>query len=232
MIRRSLSPFLWLLLVLATFSTTLCATERRPLSIIFLDIDGVLMGARDLDPLRTRIRQKLVQLFGKKDDSYREYTELEWRIAASHFLSKEAVDHLQTLIERASRITDIGIVLSSAWRLDGTLFEIKHQVFAMYPFAKRIIDKTPEDDWWRKKRGEVELSPIALKKYGFPLKTRGAQIDYWLRENRAPLGIRNFVIIDDVDDEMRVRHSSHFIEVEGLFSQIDAERAYHILTQF
>lgn len=231
MIKRVLSPFLLTLLLLATFST-LCAVERKPLSIIFLDIDGVLIGARDLDPLRTGIRQKLVHLFGKKDDSYREYTELEWRIASSYFLSKEAVDHLQKLIERASRVTDIGIVLSSAWRLDATLWEIKHQVFAMYPFAQRIIDKTPEDDWWRKKRGEAELSPIALKKYGFSLKTRGAQIDYWLRENRTPLGIRNFVIIDDVDDEMRVRHSSHFIEVEGLFSKADAERAYHILTQF
>ena len=102
-------------------------------------------------------------------------------------------------------------------------------MFAMESFSRLIIDKIPDDDWWRIRKNEEELSPIALEKYGFPLRTRGAQIDYWLRENHEKWSVDNFVIIDDVDDEISVRHSDHFVETHGLLSESEAEKAYNIL---
>ncbi len=209
--------------------TDLSAAAEKPLSIIFLDIDGVLIDGRDRDPLRTWIQEKLVELFGKKDARYRDYTDLERRIATSHFLSRPAIANLEKLIERVSTVRSVAIVLSSAWRLDGTLDEIKNRIFATESFSRLIIDKIPDDDWWRIRKNEKELSPIALEKYGFPLRTRGAQIDYWLRENHKEWSVDNFVIIDDVDDEISVRHSDHFVEVHKLLSESEAKKAYDIL---
>ena len=204
---------------------------QKPLSIIFLDIDGVLIEARDLDPLPTLIRQKLVELFGPKDDQYREYTALQWRIAASHFLQQSAVENLEKLIQKICVVSPVAIVLSSAWRLDGSSDEIKAQMFATSSFSRFIIDKTPDEDWWRRRKGEEELSPIALEKYGFPLRTRGSEIDYWLRENREKWHIQNFVILDDYDNGISKLFPDQFVEVRRLLSEMDIERAYDILTK-
>jgi hypothetical protein len=205
--------------------------DQRPIAIIFLDIDGVLIGTRDLDPLPTLIRQKLVELFGPKDDQYREYTALQWRIAASHFLQQSALENLEQLIQKVSAVSPVSIVLTSAWRLDGNSDEIKSQMFANSSFSKFIIDKTPDEDWWRRRKGEEELSPIALEKYGFSLRTRGSEIDYWLRENWEKWHIQNFVILDDCDNGISKLFPDQFVEVRRLLSEMDIERAYDILTR-
>jgi len=133
---------------------------------------------------------------------------------------------------KVSEILPVGIVLSSSWRLDGSLDEIKNQMFVSTSFASLIIDKTPDEDWWRKKKGEDELSPIALAKYGFPLRTRGSEIDYWLRENQQIWNIRNFVILDDCDSGLSERFPDHFVNIYRLLSQADIEKAYEILLKF
>lgn len=223
--------FIFCMLALSASLLAGCQEAPKPLSVIFLDIDGVLIGARDLDPLSTRIRQKLVELFGLKEESYRGYTELQWRIAASHFLDECAVENLEKLIQRVNEVSSVAIVLSSAWRLDGTTDEIKNQMFKGASFAPFIIDKTPDEDWWRRRNGEEELSPVALKKYGFPLRTRGSEINYWLLENREKWNIQNFVILDDVDYGISERYPDHFVEVCRMLSEEDAEKAYDILTR-
>ena len=219
--------------ILIVFSPLMAMSQevRKPLSVIFLDIDGVLIEARDLDPLPTLIRQKLVELFGPKDDQYREYTALQWRIAASHFLQQAAVENLEKLIQQVSAMSSVAIVLSSAWRLDGSSDEIKNQMFATRSFSRFIIDKTPDEDWWRRRKGEEELSPIALEKYGFPLRTRGSEIDYWLRENWEKWHIQNFVIFDDCDNGISKLFPDQFVEVRRLLSEMEIERAYDILTR-
>ena len=202
------------------------------MTAIFLDIDGVLMGDRISWHFQELIRQKLIELYGENDRDCREYTELQWRIAASYFLSKPAVKNFEKLIERASEKAEVVIVLSSAWRLDGSVDEIKHQMFAMESFSKRIIDKTPDDDWWRVRNREKALSPIAFEKYGFELVSRADQIDYWIRENRESWPITNFIIIDDCDECLSKRFPGRFVYVSsGLFSETHAEEAYQILTQ-
>ncbi len=223
--------FIFCMLVLSASFLAEAQEAQKPLSVIFLDIDGVLIGARDLDPLSTWIRQKLVELFGLKEEPYRGYTELQWRIAASHFLDECAVKNLEKLIQRVNDVSSVAIVLSSAWRLDGTADEIKNQMFRGASFAPFIIDKTPDEDWWRRRNGEEELSPDALKKYGFALRTRGSEINYWLLENREKWNIQNFVILDDVDYGISERYPDHFVEVCWLLSEADVEKAYDILTR-
>jgi len=98
--------------------------------VIFLDVDGVLIGSRDIDPLATSIRSKLVELFGEREEMYRGYSELQWRIAASYFLESAAVERLERLIRLASDQTEVVIVLSSSWRMDGDLSQIQSQMFA------------------------------------------------------------------------------------------------------
>jgi hypothetical protein len=197
---------------------------QRPLTIIFLDIDGVLMDWSSLHQMRARIGQKAFELFG---GGY--YTDLQWKTAGSHCFSESAVENLEKLIERTHEVADVAIVLTSTWRLDCTLDEIKNQMFIVRPFSKLIIDKLPDDDGRRKKRGEEELSPIALLKYGFHLGNRGSQIDYWLRENQGKLNIQNFVIIDDVDDGISSRFAGNFVKIREFLSLSEAQNAYEIL---
>ncbi|HEX2579404.1 MAG TPA: HAD domain-containing protein, partial [Rhabdochlamydiaceae bacterium] len=161
---------------------------KRPLSVIFLDIDGVLMNWQPLDHVRARIERKAFELFGA---GY--YTDLQWKTAGSYCFVESAVENLVMLIEEVKKETEVAIVLTSTWRLDRTVDEITNQMFSSRPFSHFIIDKIADDDALRKKRGEEELSPIALAKYGFSLENRGSQIDYWLRENQLKLNIKNFV---------------------------------------
>jgi hypothetical protein len=197
---------------------------QRPLTIIFLDIDGVLMDWSSLHQMRAKIGQKAFELFG---GGY--YTDLQWKTAGSHFFSESAVENLEKLIERTHEVADVAIVLSSTWRFDCTVDEIKNKMFAVRLFSKLIIDKLPDDDGRRKKRGEEGLSPIALLKYGFHLDNRGSQIDYWLRENQENLNVQNFVIIDDVDDGISSRFADNFVKIREFLSPSEARKAYEIL---
>lgn len=211
---------------LLVFFTSIAAGSeiQRPLSIIFLDIDGVLMNWHPLDQVRERVGQKAFELFG---GGY--YTDLQWKTAGSYCFLESAVDNLVHLIERVKEERDVAIVLTSSWRLDCTVEEIKNHMFAIRPFSKFIIDKISDDDERRKKRGEEALSPIALMKYGFPLENRGLQIDYWLREHHAKLNIKSFVIIDDVDDGISSRFSDNFIKINSLLSPLEAQKACEVL---
>jgi len=197
---------------------------KRPLSVIFLDIDGVLMNWHPLDQVRARIERKAFELFG---GGY--YTDLQWKTAGSYCFVESAVENLVNLIEEVKKETAIAIVLTSTWRLDRTVDEITNQMFSSRPFSRLIIDKIADDDALRKKRGEEELSPIALAKYGFALENRGAQIDYWLRENYLKLNIKNFVIIDDMDDGLSARFNRNFVKIREFLSPAEVQNIRDVL---
>jgi len=211
---------------------------QKPTSIIFLDIDGVMIGNRSSYPLNESIRNKIKELFeSKKEELNSQFTELEWRIAASHFFSKEAVVNLENLIEKTSKVAQVAIVISSNWREDGTVEDLRERMFATCSFSKLIIDKTPEPEYnyIRRKSDKNEINPtlISMEKYGFDLTRRGRQIDFWLRENHEKLNIKSMVIFDDADDEeMSARYPHHFIKVRYPLSESDIEKAYNIMTQF
>ncbi len=197
---------------------------QKPLSIIFLDIDGVLMDWGPYHQLRSRIGQKAFELYGRTN-----YTDLQWKTAGSYCFSESAVENLVQLIELVNKETEVAIVLTSSWRLECSVEEIKHPMFASRSFSKFIIDKTADDDQFRKKRGEEELSPVAMMKYGFSLQNRGAQIEYWLRENQLKYNIKSFVIIDDVDDGISSRFAKNFVQIREFLSPSETQKAYEIL---
>jgi hypothetical protein len=203
------------------------ASVQKSTSVIFLDIDGVLMGDRCSSPLNEKIRNKVKELFEQKEGLNGGFTELEWRIAASHFFSKTAVANLENLIEKVSKVAQVAIVISSAWREDGTVEDLRERMFATCSFSRFIIDKTPDYHY-----GRNDLSLVSEEKYGFDLSTRGRQIDYWLRENHEKLNIKSFVIFDDVDEEISERYPHHFVEVTYPLSESDIEKADNIMTQF
>lgn len=190
---------------------------EKPLVAIFLDIDGVLMEG---EPGIAKI-QKLRELFGIRD-----YSGLEYDIATSYFLSESAVANLNKLIERVDEVARVIIILSSAWRVNRTVDQIKNQMFVIWPFSKYIIDKTPDGGQWRD-----SLSRISLEKYGFDLHYRAHQIAYWLREN-GHLQIKNFVIFDDYDELLSEQFPHNFVHVRcGLLSKAHIEKAYEILVK-
>lgn len=190
---------------------------EKPITAIFLDIDGVLMGDVSGD---SKMR-KLCDLFGVRD-----YTGLEYDIATSYFLSELAVAHLDKLIEKVSQVAHVVIILSSAWRVNRTLDQIKNQIFVIWPFSKYIIDKTPDDSRW-----EDQISRVSLEKYGFELRSRACQIDYWLHEN-SHLQVKSFVVLDDYDECLSERFPHNFVHVRwGLLSEEHSEKAYQVIVQ-
>jgi HAD domain in Swiss Army Knife RNA repair proteins len=190
--------------------------QQKPTSIIFLDIDGVLIADRSNPQFAEKIRNKVKELFKKRLNEG--FTELEWRIAASHFFSETAKANLEKLIKKTSQIANVAIVISSDWREDGSVEDLREQVFSGCSFSRFIIDKTPY--------------PSKNEKYGFNLSTRARQIDFWLRENHEKLNIKSFVILDDIDQGFSLRYPFQFVHVDNLLSEQDVGKAYDIMTQF
>lgn len=215
----------------------MAAAANRPLVIVFLGITGVLTLPRRKEGRAQEIHAILRRLFKEKQDSEAPdliagFTKLEWRIAASYCFSNQAVANLKKLVEKVAAVAEVRFVLSSSARNDATLEEIQNLMFPQHFFSKFIIDKTPQEDHVRENNQQKPLSPVALKKYGFDLKNRGKQIDFWLREH-ADLNIAGYVILDNEDKGISQRFPTHFVKTDEntLFSESDIETAREILTR-
>lgn len=120
--------------------------------LLFLDIDGVLISRQSN---KARYRRT------GKGGVIREFCP----IASSNLLD---------ILERAP---SLGIVVSSSWRIQSTLDDLKTFLLDADIPSERIVGKTPDFS----RRG----------------KERGWEIDDWLLANP---GYRKFVILDDSDD--------------------------------
>ena len=191
---------------------------------IFLDIDGVLLGDIQKEPLASQVQEKLIELFGEK-----KYTGLEHRIARSYFFSKDAVKHFESLLAKVLRVAKPQIVLSSSWRHHGSLEEIKTQMFPGRKFARFIVDTTPLDDRWQIANGKKPLFEEFHKFDQFSLVERSLQIHHWLKEHKEA---QSFVIIDDCNLAFSERFPGQFVHVrEGLFSKCHTRLALDILVR-
>lgn len=172
------------------------------LCILFLDMDGVLMPDRFNSHMGDIIKDKLVELHGKKD--LKKYTDLEWAIAHSHLLDKRAVSMLNALLLRLNKICRVRIVISSSWREHGTENDVINAMFKSQPFSRFIIGRTPISN-----------------------KNRGKQIQEWLSSNR----VDRYAILDDSDDHISNLHPNNLIEIDTsyLLSRLDIIKAYSIL---
>ncbi len=210
---------------LATSAETHFINSEKPWLIIFLDIDGVLFNQSLMGNLRKKQREKVEELF----DSSKEYDQFKYEVASGHLLDKNAVNLLEDFVDQLAASYQIGIVLSSDWRLGKTIEYLRNQIFASWRFSRVLIDKTVDNDAYYSDQ-EDHPSALSMRKYGFSLNTRGDQIDYWLKEH-MDMNIAGFLIFDDIDDGLSKKFPANFVYVQDqLLSRIDILEAQEHLT--
>jgi histidinol phosphatase-like enzyme len=122
------------------------------------------------------------------------------------------VDNLRKIINE----TDAKIVISSSWRKDG----MKHMV-DLWKFRNlpgEIIDVTPS--LYLQKGGSIKFwndklnSKITPKIKGYSIP-RGAEIEYWIKNESKNFGIlEQYVILDD-DSDMLFEQRNNFVKTSG-----------------
>ena len=194
-------------------------TDPKP-ALIFLDIDGVL-----IDPSKpstsAKIHATLKEKFSKKPGSHL-YSSLTLRAATAYHFDPDAIKNLEDLIERIQKVRPVRIILSSSWREDGTLAEIRENMFANCSFADIIVGKTPSYDA-EFKNGHRETD------YNLSLHNRVGQIKYWLLDHQ--MGECPFVIFDDEDNNISEYFPNHFVHVKNghFLSKANINSALQIL---
>lgn len=177
------------------------AAERQTI-VIFLDIDEVINLTAKLS--KEQIQTKMKELF--KGKVYPMNSD-ECSIAQTYFFKAEALTNLDTLISKIEEIAKVQIVISSFWRLNRNVEELKTTYFGRFNFSKYIIDKTidPIDS---DALHHYCSDPSHLKPYSS--KCRAAEIQHWL--NTHPT-ITNYIILDDRDDHLSL-FKERFIQVD------------------
>jgi hypothetical protein len=119
------------------------------------------------------------------------------------------VDNLRTLIKH----TDAKIVISSSWRKN-SLEEMK-QMWHERDLPGEVIDCTPS--LYLKKGGSIQFwnnklsqhPTPKIKGYSIP---RGAEIEYWIKNESKHFGeIESYVILDD-DTDMLLNQKDNFVQ--------------------
>jgi hypothetical protein len=198
-------------------------------AFIFLDIDGVLIDRMSNDTSE-KIRTSIKEIFSKKTNSSENFTELEWRIAAAHHFNQSPLENLNSLIIKIQKTRPVHIILSSQWRNDGTLEEIRNQMFVQHPFSSIIIGKTPPRDrerWAPEIKYGYSFEVIAKEKYNLELRSRANQITFWLRDHE--LENADFVILDDYDDDLSQRFPDRFVYISSFLTGKEVDEALKIL---
>jgi hypothetical protein len=160
-------------------------SSSTPISIIFLDIDGVLVREEDED-------ERLPILISSKGyTSSNPIPTVEFDRLIMELFDPKAVYYLEKLIEDGEKTLKhpVGIVLSSDWRINRNVAFLR-ELFKKYPtFSSHIIDRTPQF---------VEED-----------RSREEEIAYWLKTNQGnKYNVQSFIIFDDHD----FAFSNHFPE--------------------
>jgi hypothetical protein len=157
------------------------------MSLIFLDIDGVLNH----------------QQFWHEKRQADQYKELpEDAPYGAHDIDPVKMGLLNTLVDA----TGAKVVISSSWRIGRSVDDLR-ELFDWFGFTGEIIDKTPrlwfghdQDEEWRNTS-----------------VPRGCEIKAWMENNKDRLGDKmsrvKYVIFDD-DSDMLWWQREHFIWVD------------------
>ncbi len=191
---------------LSTYTSTHSLSPRTGLVAIFLDIDGVVF----YNPMDGTVHRRVTERFKGREHELRvPYSSEECDRAAVDLFSKSALRNLDQLIGDIHKKSQFkaGVVLSSAWRLNRTLPELK-RLFQQHAFSHHLIAKTPT----------IVCEP------------RSAEVARWLSENQRLYDVRNFVVLDDCDSGFSREFPEHFVACNHrkLFGQAEYERALSI----
>lgn len=189
--------------------------------LIFLDIDKVLLSAYvDSSPGYS-------QAFAKYgcSDPYSASKDIKSKVWVDLF-DKQALKHLHAFILHLEKVDTVGIVISSDWRRDRTVDQLK-DMFKQHEFSKRIVAKTNDEVVY------LSLDEHSLNFAGEPsgrLK-RGEEIEIWLHDNRSNFDIKAFFIFDDDNNANQLSeiYSDSFIHCqEGVLSEADYKKALEL----
>jgi hypothetical protein len=211
------------------FHCPLCTSGLDPnAAYLFLDIDGVFIDRTD-SRINDKIQETVQKNFPKEKTG--EFSGLHIRIAASEHFYPDNMENFKCLVERVQKKRKFYIVLSSEWRNEGTLDEIRQKMFGTHEcISKNIIGKTPackDDKPNPEKDSGYDFETIAKKFFQMTsFKSRGELINFWLRFH----GLQNadFAIVDDCEFDLAL-FGRRFVQTLRGFTPEVTER---ILTIF
>jgi hypothetical protein len=198
------------------------SSQKRPKIALFLDVDGVL-NSKD-EPTESYAKmQKIAEQNLPKD-------ELEKEMVKCQFNS-EAVENLMCIIRTISTDAEVGIVVSSTWRIGKSIDQLKNETFYKLPFAPSIIDKIPDFVIIEESKSNNGKS----KK----IDSKPRLIEYWINNNLSKLAIDAFAVLDDYDGtdlrdpqgKMSLLFKDKFVKINGKqrLTKADSEYAIKIL---
>lgn len=204
--------------------------NKRTPTIVFLDMDGVMIGDRFSSPLNDNIQLTLSTLFPQ----VKRTTDYHWTVAKGRNLHPDALQNLHNLIERIESSGQRAlIVLSSAWRNDATLQQLREEAFTQHLFCNHLCGKTApeknETSWTPESKQGFNFAQGAKESFGLNLKRRADVIEYWLRDHGFEVGSTNFVVIDDDTSSDLQRFGERFIQTYDLFREEHLKQAAKVL---
>ena len=154
----------------------------KPNVALFLDIDGVLnFGYEDCD----KIDKIVEEMTGEEDHTVRCFSCLTCLKGGSKAFEKSAIECLDALIEKITKTVNLHIIISSSWRENRSVDDLK-QIFSTHQFSNYIIDKTTEIE-------SVGWEKYCVVKHSF-IRCRASQIKEWIDTHPKYLG---YLIFDD-----------------------------------
>ncbi len=203
--------------------------DRKP-AIIFLDMDGVMIANRHSSPLKNKIRLTLSDLF----PGVKCYNDYQWTIAKGRHLHPTALENLHKLIERIEKSNHRAlVVLSSAWRNDATLQQLKKEAFTIHVFCKYLCGKTApknsDTNWTPECKQGFEFTKGAKRTFKLSLENRSDVVEFWLRDHGFDPSSTNFIVIDDFVGEKRKRFGKRCLKTNFLFMELHLEKAAKVL---
>ncbi len=209
----------------------------KPNFAIFLDIDGVL---NLLNPLYLLPNGEQNPLWSSQhelnlearintiaNEFYEDFAELKIFKAQVHLFPIKAVTNLNELILKIQKIANVHIVISSNWRIDSTVADLK-EIFRIHDFSQFITDKTPknDDEPYENWKNFCEKNDETHGK-----RCRASEINEFLFNH---LEYQGYVIFDDKDCHLSHNFGDKFISIEKhkILTSDHTEKAYAVFLDF
>lgn len=173
---------------------------------------------------------------------------------AQAFLFKgQVLEPFHTMIEKINEVANVHIVISSSWRVDRSIDDLK-AIFHMHKFSNYIIDKTVDDhkvlfhEWKTHcvfphleindencmiENNQMDRLPTKKELEAFIYKhweCRASQISKWIKEHPEYVA---YAILDDLDEHLSINFGDKFISTahpDGKILKLeDTEKIYQVI---
>lgn len=222
----------------------------KPYVALFLDIDGVLGPAKEFTNEESKKKKDIIKKLVQ--DPYHAYTCKRCNSCSSaeaYLFKAEVLEPFHNLIEKISEVANVHIVISSTWRTNRSVDDLK-AIFHMHKFSKYIVDKTIDrktsfnewqghcafphleisDENCMKDNNQMDRYPTEKELEAFIYKhweCRASEINRWLKEHPEYAA---HTIFDDLDEHLSINFCDKFISTGhpdgAILKPEDTEKAY------